>query len=191
MNAMTWWDHETDSIWSQPWGAALRGPLKGAKLELLSSNIAPWETWRQEHPNTVVLSKVDSRGLFAPLFVERRRDDFVIGISLGEAAKAFYYKAARRERVINDTVVAFPVLLYVNPENRSIKAYLRQAGDRLLTFALEGETLLDRQTRSRWDPVRGLATDGPLRGTALQQAPYISSFDWAWKDFYPQSTFYR
>jgi hypothetical protein len=32
---MTWWDWETQSIWSQPWGAAIDGELTGARLTLL------------------------------------------------------------------------------------------------------------------------------------------------------------
>ena len=27
MNAMTWWDHTTGSVWSQVWGRAIEGPL--------------------------------------------------------------------------------------------------------------------------------------------------------------------
>ncbi len=30
MRAMTWWDHETNSIWSQPWGMSIAGELEGA-----------------------------------------------------------------------------------------------------------------------------------------------------------------
>jgi hypothetical protein len=45
MNAMTWWDHESESVWSQPWGRAIAGPLKGIELELLPSELVPWETW--------------------------------------------------------------------------------------------------------------------------------------------------
>ncbi len=36
-NAMTWWDHSTGSIWSQPLGEAIAGPLKGETVELLPS----------------------------------------------------------------------------------------------------------------------------------------------------------
>ena len=35
MRAMTWWDHKTESIWSQPWGMAIDGPLEGTRLKLI------------------------------------------------------------------------------------------------------------------------------------------------------------
>ena len=52
MNAMTWWDHDTESVWSQPWGSAIRGPLEGTALTLIPASIVPWPTWLDEHPDT-------------------------------------------------------------------------------------------------------------------------------------------
>ena len=37
MNAMTWWDWESQCVWSQPWGAAIDGELTGTRLNLLPS----------------------------------------------------------------------------------------------------------------------------------------------------------
>ena len=33
--AMTWYDHETDSTWSQPIGTAMAGAYKGVRLEMI------------------------------------------------------------------------------------------------------------------------------------------------------------
>ena len=41
-----------------------------------------------------------------------------------------------------------------------------------------------------WDVARGIAVEGPLTGTVLQQVPYMTSFDWAWEDFYPHTEIY-
>ena len=41
MNAMTWFDHETNSIWSQPWGMAISGPLKGTRLDVFPFSLHP------------------------------------------------------------------------------------------------------------------------------------------------------
>ena len=62
MNAMTWWDHASGSVWSQPWGRAIAGPLKGVELELLPSELVPWKTWRETHPNTLAL-KTKNQGV--------------------------------------------------------------------------------------------------------------------------------
>ena len=54
-NAMTWWDHATGTVWSQPLGEAIIGPLKGETLELMASQVTSWATWTKDHPDTVAL----------------------------------------------------------------------------------------------------------------------------------------
>ena len=54
-NAMTWWDHSTGSIWSQPLGEAIAGPRKGQTVDLLPSEFTTWSAWRDEHPGTLAL----------------------------------------------------------------------------------------------------------------------------------------
>ena len=50
------YDHETDSLWSQLGGKAVTGPLTGTSLRLLPASVTTWAQWRQEHPDTEVLS---------------------------------------------------------------------------------------------------------------------------------------
>ncbi len=183
MRAMTWWDHDTGSIWSQPLGTALVGPLRGTTLSPLSAALVPWGTWRREHPDALVLAEEGT--LRGPLARERPRDDFVVGVALGEHAAAFRYRDAARLRVINHRVGPHPVLLYADPLTRRVQTLIRQLPDRTLTFALRDGRLTDRETGSVWDPLRGIATEGPLRGQVLRVIPHTPAFEWAWLDFYP------
>ena len=194
MRAMTWWDHKTESIWSQPLGTALEGPLEGTELTLIPASIIPWETWLDTHPETTVV--VDS---LRPLGFEavREFDGFVIGVTLGDSAAAYRYADAAKRRVINDQVGELPVAVFVDPSSRDIKVYLRRvaiedSGVSVLTFDIDDEgRIIDTETGSVWDTARGVARSGPLRRTPLQQLPYVSAYEWAWKDFYPHSTFYE
>ena len=45
----------------------------------------------------------------------------------------------------------------------------------------------DLETGSTWNIEAGIATAGPLRGTVLQRAPYVSTFYWTWEDFNPNT----
>lgn len=54
-NAMTWYDHDTGSVWSQPLGEAIMGPLTGERLELLPSTLTTWASWRSDHPDSLAL----------------------------------------------------------------------------------------------------------------------------------------
>ena len=197
---MTWWDHQTNSVWSQPWGTALFGGLEGRSLTQIPSSVVPWGTWLGEHPNTTVLESeqpIDDVRYRPQTFSQ----DFVIGVALLDDAQAFRYSVASSEEVINDMVAGFPVGIFVNPATRGIHVYLRepagQAKDEtvelpeVLTFSKAGlDQVVDAETGSTWDTVLGAATGGPLRGALLQQLPFQSAWDWAWEFFFPQTTFY-
>ena len=187
MRAMTWWDHETQSVWSQPWGTALAGPLKGTSLKMIPANIMPWSTWKEEHPDTQLLvinggRYFSGREPFSP--------NYTIGITLGDYAKSYRFSPASWEGVINDWLGPYPVLVLADAETKAVHTYLRRGGDEDLEFELRDGLLVDRQTGSNWDVARGIAVDGPLRGTVLQQVPYMTAFDWAWEDFFPHSELY-
>jgi len=186
MNAMTWFDHETESTWSQPVGLSFRGPLQGTQLELLPFQLTTWSNWSENYPQTLVMiNDVDRLGNSRQGF----RPDYVVGLVLGNIAKAYYYEDAAAARIINDNLAGNPVVLWA--EENNFTAYIRKHGDQTLTFALEGGEIIDLETGSVWDLRRGLAKDGPLAGKGLQPVPSLSSFDWAFEDFYPNGDFYQ
>jgi hypothetical protein len=185
MRAMTWWDHETGSIWSQPWGRAIRGDLKGIELFLLPSELTTWGSWKEEHPNTLVM--VNDLELLGSNRV-RFDSDFVIGLLLDGKAKAYQFEDVVEGVVVNDSFAGFSVLVWA--EGDRFHAYLRTVNDMELTFRWEQGRLLDNETNSWWNVALGLAVDGELKGEALQPVPSSTAFDWAWLDFYPDSEMY-
>ena len=189
MRAMTWWDHETRSVWAQPWGMAIDGPLQGTALDLIPASIVSWKSWFAEHPDTLVLTGAD-RGIIVGAN-KRFSDRYVIGVTLGDHAKAYPFEAASREGIVNDRVGPFPVVVLADPDTKSVHVYFSTVGDDELEFDLEDGRLTDRQTRSIWDVATGLSVEGPHKGELLKQVPYISAFDWAWEDFYPHSAFFE
>ena len=186
MNTMTWWDHDTRSIWSQPVGRAIEGELSGLELFLLPSELSTWANWLDKHPDTLLMSSdLERRGSWPQGF----DPDFVIGLVLGEDARAYYYKDVVDAGIVNDWLGQTPVLVWAQDDKTA--AYSRLVEEGTLTFFLQDGILRDEESNSTWDPARGLAIEGPLRGTALRQLPSLSSYDWAWSDFYPQSGFYH
>ncbi len=186
MNAMTWWDHETRSVWSQPWGRAIDGDYRGVELFLLPSRVTTWTDWKAAHPDTLAMvNDVDS--LIGPAR-QGFSANYVLGLVVGEEAKAYYYEDVAAEGLLNDSFAGLPIVIWA--DETGMQAYFRQVEERTLTFQFEKSQVMDRETGSSWDLARGIASDGPLRGTALQAVPSSSAFDWAWRDFYPQSEFY-
>ena len=78
-------DHDTRSVWSQPWGMSIIGRLKGTALTLSPVSIVSWGTWHAEQPETTVLGDDHGRRRFGAVV---GRNDFVIGVPLGEFAAA-------------------------------------------------------------------------------------------------------
>ena len=85
---MTWWDHETESIWSQPVGRALAGALKGTELALLPVQVTTWGNWKADHPDSLAMINNLER-----LASGRQgfRPNFVLGLLVSGEAKAYYY----------------------------------------------------------------------------------------------------
>jgi hypothetical protein len=185
-NAMTWWDHETESIWSQPVGQALAGALKGIELTLLPVQITTWGNWKSTYPETLIMTND-----LEQLSYQRQglSKDFVIGLILDDQAKTYPYLEIETAGIVNDWMGDFPVLVWASEED--YRAYLRQIDSEVLDFRIENGVLIDEATGSTWDVRIGLATDGALKGQSLQPIPSLTSFDWAWFDFNPDSDFYR
>jgi len=188
MNAMTWYDHETSSNWSQPWGRAISGELKGTVLFLLPSQLTTWASWKTEHPETLAMTTGVGSGPRLSLAGQPYYRDFVIALVLADKSKAYYFNDVDQVGVVNDTLGDFPVVVWAKDDR--FHAFIRQVGDRILTFRAEGDSLIDDETGSTWDVARGLAVDGPLSGEVLQAVPSSTSYDWAWRDFYPDAEFY-
>lgn len=53
------YDRQTGSLWSQIEGRAIVGPLAGEaeRLQLLPIDVVPWGSWKQQHPDSLVLAR--------------------------------------------------------------------------------------------------------------------------------------
>lgn len=186
MSAMTWYDHKTNSIWSQPWGRAIHGELKGVELRILPSQMTTWGNWKEQHPETLaMINDYDRLGSRKLAFW----DGFVVGISLAGMDKAYYYQDLEAIGLLNDTLGDVPILVWAG--DNTYEAYARSVEGQVLTFVFENGQLSDVETGTVWDVARGLAIEGPLTGRALQPIPSSSSYDWAWFDFFPESELYK
>ena len=190
MNAMTWYDHETQSFWSQPTGTSLRGEYKGVRLEMIPSAVMPWGTWRREHPDTLLLDSLVSPGARAYVPFNGQRGEYVVGVALGNHAKAYPFDLVSQQVVTNDRIGELPLVVYANPDDGSVHVYAGVIGGRELQFEWVQGQLKDRETGTRWDPTNGFALEGPLQGRLLRAIPTSTAYDWAWIDFYPHSTLY-
>lgn len=50
------YDHQTESLWSQLMNQAVSGDMAGMRLEMLPAIRTDWKTWKKNNPDTLVLS---------------------------------------------------------------------------------------------------------------------------------------
>jgi len=191
MNAMTWFDHETDSRWSQPIGTALGGEFEGVRLEMIPVNLVPWATWKNEHPDTLVLNTELEFTYSSKDPFENFRGNYVVGVAVGDLAKSYAFRTVSQEVVVNDRIGDLPVMVYANPDSRSVHVFTRVVDDMELVFEWVDGQVIDRGTGTLWDPTKGFAVEGPLKGILLRELPYSTAYDWAWEDFYPNTEVYK
>jgi hypothetical protein len=115
----------------------------------------------------------------------------VYGLLLAGRAKAYPVPALWRAGLVHDVFGGVPILAVYEEASLSVALYSRRIGDRVLTFRKRGRFLVDRETGSRWSAVTGHAVTGPLTGKALARLPSVSSYWFAWRQFFPRTEIWR
>jgi hypothetical protein len=178
-NAMTWWDHDTGSIWSQPLGEAIAGPRKGAKLEAFPVTFTTWGAWVEAHPGTLALDAPAGPSGFA-------LEELLIVVDFGAETAAYAAVDVQRLGVINDVVAGVDIAVVSDPADPQRWSVLSRRLDvDVVELRLLGDEIVDVATGSVWDPVRGLAVSGPRQGEILNALPGFTSFPGDFDTFWP------
>ena len=178
-NAMTWWDHDTGSIWSQPIGEAIAGPLQGATLELLPSTLTTWEAWREANPDTAAL---DLDGWPTRFYL----DNMAIVVDLGTDSAAYEIPALRDVGVINDVVAGIAVAVVIDPDDEQRWAVFSRTLDEFtVDLEITAAGLRDQHTGTVFDPFTGAGREGPLSDQSLDRLAGFTSFPRDYLNFFP------
>ncbi len=133
------YDRQTESLWSQLLGKAVAGPLTGTRLNLIPMRHTTWRAWKQEHPDSWVLSirtgysrnylgtayrgYAESSSVMFPVSHRDRRyhpKEQVVGIEVSGQFKAYpFLELARTSGIIRDTVNGQEIKVVFDPENAS------------------------------------------------------------------------
>ena len=154
------YDRTTRSIWSQLLGEPVIGELadSGIKLDFFPVNLTTWQEWREEHPDTTVITR--NTGIYPPevyqsennpqsfyydyrntpltMFPIWQRDeslnakDFVIIVRAGDVSKAYSLDALQDKRVLNDQVGGVNVVL-ISGSGTTLGAAAYERGDETFT----------------------------------------------------------
>lgn len=179
-NAMTWWDHDTGSVWSQPLGEAIAGPRKGETVELLASSFTTWSAWSSDNPDTLALDAPGGNSGFD-------LGELHIVVDFSEEVRSYAVNDLRRFGVANDVVAGVDVAVVVNPaNNQNWNVFARQVGDHIVELEVDGDVLVDTVTGTTFDPARGLPIEGPIT-EIMDILPGFTSFPGDVETFWPEA----
>jgi hypothetical protein len=183
-NAMTWWDHASGSIWSQPLGEAILGPRKGERLELVPSTLTTWDAWKKTHPETRAL---DVHSWATGFHLHQ----MAVVVDLGDESAAYHVPALREVRVVNDTVAGLEIAVVIDPsEEQRWAVFSRRLDDQVVELVVEDDQLVDTTTGSVFDPNMGLGLSGPLADQSLGRLPAFTSFPDDYLTFFPEGRYW-
>jgi hypothetical protein len=207
-------DEETGSWWQQVSGEAIQGPLKGKKLKPVDHDELTFVLWKREKPAGRVLKpdeKIATAGGYVPADWEatvgkmrvttmQQLDSslpprtIVIGIAIGNAAKAYPFEALQKQSPIIDTLGGVPFIIVLGEDKKSVRAFETVNDGRKLDLYLKPTSpqlrLIDAGSGSEWD-FTGKAVSGPLQGTQLKRVSVLTDYWFDWKTYNPSSTVYE
>lgn len=140
------YDRETESLWSQLLAKAVTGPERGVRLRALPLSHTTWSAWRQQHPDTLVLSRAtgfardyerdpydgyySSGRLFFPVTAHSKRyhpKERVLGLTLMGKSKAYpYSELAKTSGEVADRVGGLSVRVHFDKQAQSARAFDRK-----------------------------------------------------------------
>jgi len=178
-NAMTWWDHDTGSVWSQPIGEAILGPRKGAQLELLPSTLTTWQAWLSAHPQTLAL---DVSAWYSSFHLE----EMAIVVDFGQEAVAYEISDLQEVGVVNDIVAGVEIAVAIDPKDAALWAvFSRRLDGSIAELELTSEGLVDSVSGTVFDSFLGVGRSGPLARQVLNKLPGYTSFSEDFLTFFP------
>lgn len=216
------YDRQTHSLWAQMEGRAVVGDRAGTRLTPVPANTIAYEDFKAIYPHGKVLSRdtghrraygrnpyegydqPDGRPFLFRGQLDSRRPpkERVVGIAVGETARAYPWPLLESRGVIHDTLAGTRLVIFYRPGalsalddsdmagSRAVGAtavFSPVADGRILTFEAVTGGFRDHETGSVWN-LLGHAIRGPAAGTRLRPVPHVDAFWFAWAAFHPKTT---
>jgi hypothetical protein len=192
-------DHQTGSYWMQVSGKAIVGTLTGERMQLLPSQTTTWGLWKEQHPETLSLSRetgygrdydynpfigfgerLNATGQFIFPVSENGRDprlepgEVVLAVEVAGMQRAYAIERLG-DGVIEDEIGGSAVVVFSSRDGPTGAAYRPIVEGRRLTFAYVDGAYVDEQTGGTWS-LSGAAIKGEFVGAQLESLPSRSTF---------------
>lgn len=123
--------------------------------------------------------------------INLKPEDWVLGVAVGDEAKAYPWSMIQKEFVVNDIINGEPIVVMYCISCNSSLAFLSKHGGQALRFGVAGEyaheTILHDDVTGSWWREDGTVIAGELEGAMLEQLP-AGLMEWSfWQELYPDT----
>jgi hypothetical protein len=186
LNNMVMYDLETGSQWVQFTGEGKSGPFQGLELRRIPSVITDWQSWKELHPTSTVvtLDKITSRYTTK---LQQQRGKYLLGYNINNQSRGYPFDVLKERRLVNDKIGDEPVLVTFDPESTTAAMFSRRLGEQTLTFTETPDHLLKDDSGSIWEPLGGKCISGAFKGKALKALPAQVALQATWLRFHAGS----
>ena len=203
--------HKDGTLFSALSGLAFDGLRKGTVLKPLPIIETDWGYWLNAYPGTVAynmfekyvaqdlpkLATAESVSTRLPADSRLKSDEPVIGIAVGDKARAYPISLLASNHIIRDRVddQEVVVLWYGPTKTAGIYAPRMENETRPERLQLRHDAqiptapFMDHETFSHWT-IEGRAVEGPLKGKTLTWLPGVQCKWFAWAAEYPKTEIY-
>ena len=215
------YDRQTRSWWQQFTGEAIVGRLTGTMLEMLPSQIISWADFKQNYPDSLVLSRATGNprnygsnpyGGYddvcgSPFFpVGKYGDELppverVVALTLGDIDIAFPFSLLAEVGVVNEEYAGQPVAIFwKSGTNTTFGNTVRDVGSSgAFSRELDGQILTFEAAADGFADLEtgslwtlaGEAIEGPLLGSQLKRLVAGEHFWFSWSVFKPETIVWR
>jgi len=198
-------DSKTKSWWRQADGKAIVGAEKGKQLTEIPCEQMTLLAWLRLHPNSKIMQPDTTytlgyeglqgfdNGTIGSSLEHRdslswKSKSWILGVQIGEKARAYDWNELLNDRVINDTLNGEPILIALQNDSATFHVWKRDT----LTFSPDkaANYLTDSNTVSTWN-MDGECVSGSQKGRKLSAIQSYQEFWHSWKTFHPQTTRYQ
>ncbi len=156
--------------------------------------VPPEQILRGGPPKDGIPALVNPHAVAAAKAEFLRPGDRVVGVTLGEQARAYPINVLNWHEIINDELGGVPIAVIYCPLCDSVSVVDRRIDGQTLTFGVSG--LLhnsnvipyDRTHQSLWSQVGLKALSGPYAGQSLKHLPWQMRPFEAWREDHPEGT---
>ena len=176
------YDRQTQTQWVHTTGVGIKGPMRGAQLQFLPSEVVAWQVWRERYPHTTVIDRGDmDTGFMGQFTLPERASEFGLSVGSGRDVVLYPMETLMAQALLQDD---WYVVVY-DAKTQTVRAFAR--GEQSFAWHASGTLIDERGTH--WDPVTGEAfAEGE---GALRRVPATAWLTERWHGFFPEGRVYR